>query len=109
MLLNVVPIIIQVIYYAVLKTNLYTDRAMMPNGEVREWQRSPIDRLYQADQPLLLYLQLVFAAVSVVASVLVLCGVKNRSIRTIQLISTGASTVMFIIILIVTGGIRVQY
>ena len=109
MLLNLVPIIIQAICYAVLKTDLYTDRAVMPNGEVSEWHRSPIDRLYQADLPLLLYLQLAFAAVSVVTSVLALCGVKNRIVRTIQLVSSIASVVMFILIMIVTGGLHAHY
>ena len=81
MLLNILSIIVNVIYFIVLRTELYTDRAMLPDGNMREWQHSPIDRLYAADKPGLLYLQLLFAVVSVITGVLILFGVRNDIVR----------------------------
>ena len=78
MLTGLITIIVSTVYYAVLNANLYTDRARMPNGEVSVRQQSPIDRLYAADLSALLYLQLVFAAISVITGILTLFGVKNR-------------------------------
>lgn len=109
MLLSIISIVMNVIYYAVLRMNLYTDRALMPYGEIREWRRSPIDRLYISDQPVLLYLQLAFAAVSVITGLLMLFGVKNSILKTVQLVSAIASTAMFIVIMIVTGNAHVRY
>ena len=109
MLMTVLSIIVNIGYFAVLNMNIYTDRAMMPTGEVREWQRSPISRLHIADQSFLIYLQIVLAAVSVITSVMFLFGVRSRIIRTIQLISVIGSTIVFIIILIVTSDSHANY
>ncbi|MBR0461835.1 MAG: hypothetical protein IJJ00_03860 [Erysipelotrichaceae bacterium] len=109
MLLNIISIIINFIYYVVLNAKLYTDRAVLPDGEMHHWQRSPIDRLYAADMPVLLYLQLAFIVISIVSALLLLFSVKNSTIKTVSLISTAASTVMFIIIMIFSAGIHVHY
>ena len=45
MLMTILSIIANIAYFVVLNLNIYTDRAMMPTGEVREWHRSPIIRL----------------------------------------------------------------
>ncbi len=87
MLMTILSIIVTIAYFVILKMDIYTDRAMMPNGEVREWHRSPITRLNIADQSFLIYLQIVLAAVSIITSVLFLFGIRNRIIRTIQLVS----------------------
>ncbi len=76
MLQGIIPIIVNIVYFIVLRTDLYTDRAAMADGSMREWHRSPVDSLYTADKPALLYLQLIFAAVSVITSALVLFGVS---------------------------------
>ncbi len=109
MLLTILSIIANIAYFIVLNINIYTDRAMMPTGEVREWQRSPIARLSIADQSFLLYLQLFLAAVSVITSVLFLFGVRSRMIRIIQLVSIIGSTIVFIIIMIVTANSHAKY
>ena len=109
MLLSIISIIINIIFYIILNINLYTDRALMPDGGMREWQRSPISRLQLADQGTLLYLQLAFAAVSMITSVLILLGAKNSIIRVVQLVSTAASIVMFIMIMIVTSNSHAKY
>ena len=109
MLMIILSIIVNIGYYVVLNMNIYTDRAMMPTGEVREWHRSPITRLNIADQSFLIYLQIVFAPVSIITSVLLLFGVRNRIIRTIQLVSVIGSTIVFIIIMIVTSNSHAKY
>lgn len=109
MLMSILFIIINIAYFVVLNINIYTDRAMMPTGEIREWHRSPIARLNIADQSFLIYLQIVFAAVSIITSVLFLFGVRNNIIKIIQLVSTIGSTIVFIIIMIVTSNLHAKY
>ena len=109
MLMSILFIIINIAYFVVLNINIYTDRAMMQTGEIREWHRSPIARLNIADQSFLIYLQIVFAAVSIITSVLFLFGVRNNIIKIIQLVSTIGSTIVFIIIMIVTSDLHAKY
>ena len=109
MLMTILSIIVNIAYFVVLNMNIYTDRAMMPTGDVREWHRSPVARLSIADQSFLIYLQIVIAAVSIITSVLFLFGVRNKTIRTIQLISVIGSTIVFMIIMIVTSNSFAKY
>ena len=109
MFVSIMTVIMNAAFVAVLNMDLYTDRAMMPDGQVREWHRSPISRLYIADQPVLLYLQLALAAVSVITSVLIIFGVKSSTVKTVRMVSTIASAVMFVIIMIVTSNIHATY
>ena len=109
MLMTILSIIVNILYFVILNLNIYTDRAMMPNGEVREWHRSPITRLNIADQSFLIYLQIILAAVSMITSILFLFGVRSSTIRTIQLVSTIGSTIVFIIIMIATSDLHVNY
>ena len=109
MLLAILSIIVNIAYFVVLNMNIYTDRAMMPTGEVREWHRSPVARLNIADQSFLIYLQVVLAAVSIISSVLFLLGVRSSIIKTIQLVSVIGSTIAFIIIMIVTSNSHAKY
>lgn len=109
MLMSILFIIINIAYFVVLNINIYTDRAMMQTGEIREWHRSPIARLNIADQSFLINLQIVFAAVSIITSVLFLFGVRNNIIKIIQLVSTIGSTIVFIIIMIVTSNLHAKY
>lgn len=108
-MIAILSIIVNIVYFVVLNMDLYTDRAFMPNGEVREWHRSPIARLNISDQTFLLYLQIILAVVSVITSVLVLFGVRNSVIKMLQLVSTLGSTVVFIIIMIVTSNSHAKY
>ena len=105
----ILSIIVNIVYFVVLNIEIYTDRAMMPTGEVREWHRSPVARLSISDQSFLYYLQIVLAAVSIITSVLLLLGVRSNIIKTIQLVCTIGSTVMFVIIMIVTANSHVTY
>ena len=109
MLMAILSIIINIAYFVVINMNIYVDRATMPTGEVREWHRSPVNRLDIADQSFLIYLQIVLAAVSIITSVLLLFGVRNSIIRTVQLVSAIGSTIVFIIIMIVTYYSHAKY
>ena len=109
MLVNIITMILNAAFIAVLNMDIYTDRAMMPNGEIRQWQRSPVTRLNISGQSSLLYLQLAFAAVSVITSVLIMSGVNNSTVKKICLVSTAASAVMFVIIMVVTSITHVNY
>ena len=109
MLMPILSIIVNIAYFVVLNLELYTDRAMMPTGDVREWHRSPVARLSISDQSFLFYLQIVLAAVSILTSVLLLFGVRSSVIKKIQLVSTIGSTVMFVIIMIVTANSHAKY
>lgn len=109
MLRSIISIVLNIGYFIVMRIELYTDRAMMATGEMREWHRSPIDRLRISGQTWILYLWIVLAVVSVITSVLMLCSVKQSTVKTVQGISSIASTVMFIVIMIVTGNTHVRY
>ena len=109
MLMTILSILANIAYFVVLNMNLYTDRAIMPTGEVREWHRCPITRLNLAGQSFLIYLQMVLAAVSMLTSILFLFGVRSKTLRTIQLVSVIGSTIVFILIMIVTSNSHVNY
>ncbi|MBR3353966.1 MAG: hypothetical protein IKG47_01205 [Oscillospiraceae bacterium] len=109
MLMTVLSIIANITFFVVLNMNIYTDRATMPTGEILEWHRSPIARLNIADQSFLIYLQIVFAAVSIITSVLFLFGTRSSIIKTIRLVSIIGSTIVFIIIMIVTSISHAKY
>ena len=109
MLWNIISVIANVAYYMIMNTSFYVDRAMMPNGQYREWRRSPLSRLEIGDRAGVAYVQLAFAAVSVVTSILLLIGVKNDVIKKIQLFSTIGSTVLFIAVIIVSANTFVDY
>ena len=109
MLMSVICIILNAAYLVVLNLNIYTDRAAMPDGGFREWRRSPAARLGIADRSFLMYLQIALAAVAVISSVLALLGVRSGTVKTVRLISMIASTVTFIIIMIVTANTNARY
>ncbi len=109
MLTSILSIIVNIAYLVILNTAFYTDRVKMPTGEIREWHRSPVTRLNISDKSFLFYLQIVLAAVSIIASVLLMLGVRKSVIKTIHLVSTIGSTVMFVIIMIVTANSHVHY
>ena len=109
MLMTILSIIVNIAYLVILNTSFYTDRVKMPTGEIREWHRSPAARLSISGQSFLFYLQIVLAAVSIIAGVLLLLGVRKSIIKTIQLVGTIGSTVMFVIIMIVTANSHAKY
>ena len=109
MLMSIIAFMANAVFWLLLNRDIYVDRAPMPDGGYREWQRSAITRLRISGQTWILYLEAAFMAISIIASVLVLLGIKNNVIKAIQLISLMAVTVMFIIIMIVTANKNVRY
>ena len=74
MLLGILSILLQIVFFVILHLELYTDRVVLPGGEVQIWRRSPIDRLGLLDRTPLLYLYLLLAAVSIITGILYLTG-----------------------------------
>ena len=109
MLHSLLSIIANIVYFAVLNLEIYTDRAPMPGGEIREWRRSPLGRLGVAGNMTLVYLQIIFSAVSVICSVLLLAGLGSGTVRKVRTVSTIASTAMWRSIMIVTANIHAKY
>lgn len=101
--------IVNIVYFIILRMELYTDRYRLPDDEFRERTYSALEKLSHADKSYLSYIEIILMVVSVVTSILVLCGVKNNIVKIIQIGSTIASTVIFIIILFVAGNIHLKY
>ena len=106
---SIISIIVNAIFFVVLNLDIYTDRAPLADGSVREWHRSPLGRLEIADERYLFYLQILFAAVSIITSILVMVGIKNNVVKIIRLVATIASAVMFIIIMVTTNNTHAKY
>ena len=106
---NIVTVLVNIVYFVILNIKLYTDRAIMPDGDKQIWHRSAIDRLDAADKRLLLYLFILGTVVSSISSIMLMFGIKNNVVRIVQLISTIASTIMFIIILLVANATHLKY
>ena len=109
MVLSIVSIVLNAIFFVVLNLEIYTDRMPLADGSVREWHRSPLGRLDVADERYLFYLQILFAAVSVITSILIMVGIKNNAVKIIRLIATIASAIMFIIIMVATSNTHAKY
>ena len=101
-LIYIISIIVNAVYYYVLNLELYVDRYHLPDGEMGEHSRSPVESLYTADNPALWYLQLLFMLISAATGLLLLFGVNNRIVKIVQIVGTIASTLLFVIILFYT-------
>ena len=109
MLLNVLSIIANAVFLVALNLKLFTDRYTLPDGIQRTKHLSPIDRLNICGRPELLYLQVTLVIVSIVLSAALLLGIKNNAVKTVRLISTIASAVLFVIIMLVAGVTHGKY
>ena len=108
-MLSLCYILANIVFLIVLNQEIYTDRAVFPDGTMREWHRSPVQRLYMSDQQVILYILIAVSAVSILCSILTLCGVRSRTVRRIQLISTITAAAVFIFIMILTANTHVTY
>ncbi|MBR5419862.1 MAG: hypothetical protein IK115_01795 [Lachnospiraceae bacterium] len=106
---GIISIIANVVFFIVLRLDLYTDHAVLGDGETHTWHRSPLDRMYTAGSNTLVDLQFFFAIVSVISSILLMFGVKNNIVRIVQLISTLASLILFICMMIYAGHVHPKY
>ena len=96
-------------FCVVLNLNLYTDSAMMPDGHMRYWKRSPLTRLNIMDRHRFAYVQFIFAAISVLSAILLIFGVKAEIVRKMWIVSTVASVVIFVIIMVMTSNSYAHY
>ena len=108
-ILYIISVLVNAAYFIVLRMDLYTDRYHLPDGKMGVHHRSPISSLNHADMNWLSGLEVLLMAVSVVTSVLLLFGLKNSIVRIIQIVSTIASTIVFIIIMVIAGNVRLKY
>lgn len=108
-ILYIASAIANFVYFVILRMDLYTDRYHLPDGEMGENRRSPISSLAHADMNGLVTLELFLMVVSVITSLLLLFGVKNNIVKIVQIVSTIASTAVFIIILVIAGNIHLKY
>ena len=108
-ILYILSVIENIAFFMIMRIELYTDRYHLPDGEMGENKRSPLDSLYHADQSWLAKLEFVFMLVSIVTSVLMFFGVKNNIVKTVQIVATAASTIGFIIIMIYAGNVHLKY
>ena len=109
MLISIISIVANILFFVVLNLNIYTDRTSFPDGSTREWQRSPLARLELSDQRYLFYLQIAVAAVSVITSILVICGVKSNAVKIIRNVSSVLSLIVFIILMIASSNTHAKY
>ena len=109
MLSGIISIVANAVFMFVLNRQIYTDRAMMPEGGFREWKRSPITRLNLAGEQWLFYIQMILSVISVVTGLLIIIGIKHKIVKQIQIISLIAAAVMFVIIMIVTSNSHAKY
>lgn len=101
-LIYIISIIANAVYFSILKMDLYTDRYHLPDGEMGVHMRSPIESLYTADNPVLLYLQILAMIISTAAALLLIFGVKRRIVKIVWVCGMIASTAIFIMILVYT-------
>ena len=109
MLQYIIAIIANALFFFLLNVKMFTDRAVMPNGETRVWHRSPLESLSSTAGGLLYYVLILFAAVSVITNLLALFGVKNRTIDKIRRFSTIASVVVFLLMMIFATFLHPKY
>ena len=105
---EIFSIIANIIYFLVLRMELYTDNAILPSGE-ETYTYTPIEKLSSAGNTGLVDFQLMFAVVSVILAILLMVGIKNKYIRIAWVISTAASTILFIVILLYAATVRLKY
>ena len=112
--MNVIPYIISVlvniVYYIFLRIDLFTDSYHLPGVEgMVVNRRNAIDSLFHADMNGLINIEMLFMVVSIISSVMMLFGMSSSALRTVQRVSTIASTVVFVVIMIAAGNVHLTY
>ena len=107
-ILSILSVIANIMYFVVLRMELYTRTATFPSGQ-RTYHYSPLDMLYHAGNTGLKDFQFVFSVISVILVTLLIVGIKNRYVKIAWIISTAASTILFIAILVYAGSVHLTY
>ena len=106
---GIISIIADAAFFFVMRIDLYTDRYHLPDGKMGEHRRSMVSSLFHADMNWLYYVEILFMAVSIVTSILLMLGLKNSIVKIIQIVSTVASAVLFIVIWCVASKVHLKY
>lgn len=104
-MLNILSIIADIVYFAVLNLKIFTVKYMTPDGQV-QMRVSPAQKL---GVPGLYVLHLICSVLNIAASVLAMTGARSSTVRTVQIASLIASTVTFIVVLAVSAGTNLKY
>ena len=102
---NILSIISDIVYFAVLNLKIFTVKYMTPDGQV-QMRVSPAERL---GVPGLYVLHLICSVLSIVASILSMTRAAPGKIRAVQIAALIASTVTFIVVLAVSAGTNLKY
>ena len=107
-IIGIVSIIAHIIFVVIFNLVIFTDRAILPDGE-RIYHRSILDRLEVGGSNGILFFQILFGAISIVTGILMFFGIKNNVLKIVQIASTVASIITFIIIFLTASGIHPKY
>ncbi len=105
---EILSIIANIIYFIVLRMELYTDTAILPDGE-RTYSYSAIEKLSHAGSTGMVSLQTVSAIVCVIMAILLIVGIKKRTVTIAWIISIAVSTLLFVAILLYAGMVHLKY
>ena len=108
LILNILAIIANIIYYVVLRKELYTIRAILLDGE-SVYSYTPIELLSHAGNDSLAKFQFVFAVISIALSVVMAVGFRKKFVDIAWIISTVVATVLFAAILLYAGSVNLVY
>lgn len=105
---SIASIIANIIYFIVLRKELYKRIATLPSGK-ETYYYSPLDMLYHAGNTGLGDIQRVFAIISVILAILLIVGIKKKFVTIAWIISIATSTILFIAILLYAGSVHLTY
>ena len=108
LILSIASIIANIIYFIVLRMELFTDRAILPDGE-HVYTYTPIEKLSSTGSTGMVSLQLMFAVISVILAILFIVGIKKKAVIIAWIVSVAASTVLFILILSAAAAVHLKY
>ena len=99
MILSIISIVANVVFFVLMRIEFFTDRYVLPGDDYRERSLSALDKLDQAGKPELVYIYLFFAVICIIASILVMFGLKHSVVKIIRLVSLIASVLVFAFIM----------
>ncbi len=105
---EILSIIANIVYFFVLRMELYTDTAILPDGE-RTYNYNAITKLSHAGSDGMVSVQFVFAVISVILAILLIAGVKKKIVTIAWIISTAISAILFAAILLYAGSVQLKY
>lgn len=109
MILSIISIVANIVFFVVLRLELFVDKATLPDGITRTYKWNAFDRLSAADMNWLATLQIALMVISIISAILVLAGIKNNVVKIIRLASLICSAIVFAIIMITSYNTHATY